>query len=88
MSQMDRKRIAAVAALEGLGCAWRDGSWHGQPGNTSAVLAAADMMRAILLDRADVLAGCIEGGDGEAELEAIGTALHAYDGARWPDRNA
>jgi hypothetical protein len=44
----------------------------------------ADVMHALLIKRADDLAGCVEGSPEEAELAAIADTLDAYGEKRWP----
>jgi hypothetical protein len=93
---IDRKRIAAVRALEALEYAYNGGEWFAQAGASGvasagsvastplSLLAKADAMHGALIRRADVLAGCTEGSDEEAELEAIIDLIEAYEAKRWP----
>ena len=46
------------------------------------LIAAADAMRSLLQERAEELAGCIEGSAEEAALARLPDVLHAYDKAR------
>ena len=46
------------------------------------LIAAADAMRSLLQERAEELAGCIEGSPEEAALARLADALDAYDKAR------
>jgi hypothetical protein len=82
MSEVDRRRIQAVSALEALGYTFHAGRWH-TPGAQNT--PAADAMHALLVQRADALIGCTAGSADQDELEAIGEAIEAYEAARWPD---
>lgn len=44
----------------------------------------ADRLHALLMDRAEVLSGCLEDTEEEDELKAIADALDAYEARRWP----
>ena len=46
------------------------------------LIAAADAMRALLQERAEELAGCIEGSLEEVALARLADVLHAYDEVR------
>jgi hypothetical protein len=84
---LDRKRIAAVRALEALGYSYRSNEWvsPGAVGATPLHLTfEADAMHGALVRRADALAGCTEGSDEEAELEKIIHLIEAYEFKRWP----
>jgi hypothetical protein len=90
---IDRKRIAAVRALEALEYAYNGGEWFAPASAASAcsvattplsLLAKADAMHGALMRRADALAGCTEGSDGEAEIRATVDAIEAYQIKRWP----
>jgi hypothetical protein len=85
MSIIDRQRIAAVHALEGMGYAFTGGEWQ-RPGTFAATaLREADAMHALLVHRADTLEGCSEGSDEERELAALVGAIEAYEAKRWPE---
>jgi hypothetical protein len=82
---VDRQRIAAVRVLEALGYTYRGGQWLASAGAATPLpLFEADAMHGALMRRADVLAGCVEGSDEEAELEAILDVIEAYEAKRWP----
>ena len=86
MSEIDRQRIAAVSTLEALGYEFRRGKWNpplDAAGGTEA-WPEADQLHALLIDRADGLIGCPDGSADQDELVAIGEALEAYEGRRWP----
>jgi hypothetical protein len=48
----------------------------------------ADAMHALLIKRADELAGCIEGSSEEGELSALADVIDAYEAKRWPNGKA
>jgi hypothetical protein len=82
---VDRKRIAAVRTLERLGYGYSNGEWLLPAGaSPSRQLTEADTMHGMLMRRADVLAGCTESSDEEAELKAIVDAIEAYEARRRP----
>jgi hypothetical protein len=87
MSTIDRQRIGAVRTLEALGYAF-DGSQWNAPGRGASSPSAhddGDAMHALLVLRADKLAGCTEGSEEELELKMIAEAVCAYEAKRWPD---
>lgn len=83
MSNIDKQRIRGVETLEAHGWRWNGVEWLNHAPKHS-VVAEADIMHGILMDRAEALAGATEGSDEEAELEEIASALSAYEGVRWP----
>jgi hypothetical protein len=87
---LDRKRRAAVQALEALGYTYRKDQWT--PAAVTVVpvplTAEADTMHAALVRRADALAGCTENSKEETELKTIVDAIEAYETKRWPDGRA
>ena len=48
------------------------------------IIPQADVMRGLLMRRADALAGCTECSEEEAELKVFVDALEAYEAKRWP----
>jgi hypothetical protein len=83
--EIDRQRIAAVRKLKELGFTYVNGQW------VPAVAVGApppqieaDALHAVLVRRADVVAGCLEASAEEAELKTITDALEAYEAKRWP----
>ena len=89
MSNVDRQRVAAVRKLEAMGYTFAAGDWM-QPANDAAAVVPAitDALHALLVKRADALAGCTEGSDEEAELAYIADAIEAYEAVRWPGGRA
>jgi hypothetical protein len=82
MSTIDRRRIAAVKALEAMGYRFRDDRWL-MPEATGGS-PEADAMHTLLVQRADQVEGCIEGSAEEQELSTIVSAIAAYEEKRWP----
>ena len=83
---LDKKRRAAVRALEALGYTYRKDEWS--PAAVTVVpvplTAEADTLHGLLVRRADALAGCAERSAEESELKAIVDAIEAYEAKRWP----
>ena len=83
--EIDRQRVAAVRKLKELGFNYVNGQWV-----PTVTIGApppqieADAMHAVLVRRADALAGCLEAAAEEAELAAIANVLEAYEAKRWP----
>ena len=85
MSNIDRQRIAAVKVLEAMGFTFAGGEWQ-PPGSTASVtIHEADVMHALLVQRADALEGCTEGSSEATELAFLASAIEAYEAKRWPD---
>jgi hypothetical protein len=88
MSTVDRQRIGAVRSMETLGYAFDGFQWHapvsGAP-SAGSHDSLGDAMHALLVLRADKLAGCTEGSEEELELKKIAETVSAYEAKRWPD---
>ena len=85
-STLDRKRWTAVQALESIGATFEDGAWSIPSARQAAsCLKAADRMHALLMERADELAGCTEGSPEVDGLIAVTDAILAYEIVRWPE---
>lgn len=52
------------------------------PKDNADLISVADVLRDLLVERCEALAGCIEGSEEEAELRAIADALDTYDTQR------
>ena len=78
---VDKMRVEAVKVLQSLGYRWDGTKWtsDGEP-----FWPEADRLHALLMDRAEVLSGCLEDTEEEDELKAIADALDAYEARRWP----
>jgi hypothetical protein len=87
MSMIDKQRIGAVRMMEGLGYSFDGVSWNAPMIGwlAGSVTDDADAMHALLVLRADKLAGCVEGSEEEAELKKIAETIEAYETKRWPD---
>jgi hypothetical protein len=86
MSTIDKQRIAAVRKLEELGYAFTGSEWRLPAHDTiGPVMLSSDALYALIVKRADALAGCTEGSEEEHELAAISDAIEAYVAVRWPD---
>jgi hypothetical protein len=89
MSTIDRQRVTAVRKLEQLGYTFAAGDWMHPANDAGAVVPAiTDALHALLVARADALAGCTEGSDEEAELAYVTDAIEAYEAVRWPGGRA
>ena len=90
MNEIDRQRIAAVSTLEALGYEFRSGRWYPplDAADGTESWPDADQMHALLIARADALIGCPDSSAEQDELVAIGEALEAYEGRRWPHGRA
>ena len=84
MSDIDRQRIAGVRTLLSLGYTWHEGRWVKPAGLEAPLLPEADVLHALLVDRAEQLVACTENSPDEDELVAIGEAIEAYELKRWP----
>ena len=57
--------------------------------NAAAVVPAiTDALQALLVARANALAGCTEGTDEEREFAAITDTVEAYEAVHWPNGKA
>ena len=70
--------------LEALGYSYEGGEWvPASPsvavGPRSLMIAECDAMHGVLVQRADVLEGCIEGSEEERELAAITDVIEDYE---------
>jgi hypothetical protein len=82
---IDRQRITAVKVVEALGYTFTGNDWLAPDVAAPSLLDAADVMHALLVQRADKLAGCADGSDEQSELKLISDTVHAYECKRWPD---
>ena len=90
MSIIDRQRIAAVKAMEEMGCTFDGAAWNAPIASPDSLelTAEADALHSLLVLRADKLMGCAEGSDEETEFKLIAETVMAYEAKRWPDGKA
>jgi hypothetical protein len=80
---IDRQRISAVKKLEQL-CYSFDGSdWQQPTSGAAAPSPRGDELYAVLVRRADELAGCADGSEEARELSAISAAIEAFEEMWW-----
>ena len=84
MSNIDRQRVAAVRKLEAHGLHLRHRRLDAARRRCRRDPPITDALHALLVARADQLAGSTEGSDEERELEMITDAVRAYEAVRWP----
>jgi len=87
VNNIDKQRVSAVRKLEELGYKFA-GEWLHRVNDASVAVvvpAVTDPMHVLLVQRADMLEGCIEGSEEERELAAITDAIEAYEAKRWPE---
>lgn len=87
MTTLDRQRVAAVRTLQALGYSFDGTDWIGPAPHdvlSPAVAKVTDRLLALLMQRADALAGCTQDSDEAEELIALGDAIAAYELMRWP----
>jgi hypothetical protein len=90
MGMIDKQRIEAVRELEHLGYRFAGGEWM-KPANDAAgpLILNSDALHALIIKRADELAGCIEESEEAVnELAVIAAAIEAYEAVRWPQGRA
>lgn len=84
MGDIDRKRYAAVRALESLGAVWKEGTWQDVPqaGVPAAFLAAAEALHQELVGYCEEFAGAPEGSELERDFERLMDLLQGYEAER------
>ena len=84
MGDIDRKRYAAVRALEGLGAVWKDGAWQDVPevAVRGGFLAAAEALYQELVGYCEEFAGAPEGSELERDFERLMDLLQVYEAER------
>jgi hypothetical protein len=87
---IDKQRITAVRTLQALRYVFQRGEWIAASAASDPampvipVIPEADAMHGLLMRRTDVLAGCTESSENEAELKTTVDCLEAYEAKRWP----
>jgi len=89
MSEIDRQRISAVKAMEALGYAFNGIEWNApvRGAVAQALRDEADAMHALLVLRADKIAGSTEFEE-KTEFAMLCEVIEAYEAKRWPDGKA
>jgi hypothetical protein len=85
VTNIDKRRVATVRRLGGLGYSYQGREWgaaRSRGPQSLLMTAVSDAMHEALRRRADALEGCTEGSDEEAELRAIVHAIGLRSGPR------
>jgi hypothetical protein len=79
------RQATTTKTMKELGYTCDNGVWTSSPEAVAHLASVADKMHALLVTRADELAGCTENSPEETEYIKLVEAIERYEAERWPD---